>query len=231
MVPSSIKRINVILVLAIAVACPAVWSTAAAPARAASPSITAIVDSQKYGVLVIAGQGFTPRTTATIQIREATSGTLLGTAPAKVNTLGSFTGTASFTVAAGAPLLDRVAIRAIDDSQATTDDLLVTLSPPVTLVRAHLAGVQQALIDAQAAVNHWIGSAAQAREQLAAAQQALAAALNSGAPAGVIQQLQAALVAASQQYAAAEQELTAANATVDQLLAEAGGLQQDLNQG
>ena len=230
MFPTIITR-YILSFFLLVVAAGAVLGTAPfARAQVAGPCITAAVDTSSYGVILVSGQNFTPRSAATVDVLDASTSALLRDASVGVNSRGAFLYTVAIPVPSDAPLIEQVTIQATDATQARSGDLTVYLNPPVALVQIQLTGVQQDLAAARTAVHLRLLAVMQARQQLFAANQALAAALKKGAPPDVIAQLRAAVSLAQQQLAAAEQALAVAEAVLAQLQVAASALQQQLSQ-
>jgi hypothetical protein len=120
--------------------------THAAPAAraASSPSIAAIADAESYGVLMVEGQGFTPRSTATVQV-VAASGTVLASITASTSAAGGFVKIVSFTVACTSEAAQQVTVRAVDATQAVSNAYPLSLSSPLALAQTQLAMATSAL--------------------------------------------------------------------------------------
>jgi hypothetical protein len=227
---TSIARLLLSFLLLVGVSGALLGTRQAARAQVAGPSITAAADGSAYGVILVTGQNFSLRGVAILEVRDAASGALLKSVPVGVDSRGAFLYTVSIAVPKNAPLVEQVAIRATDTSQAVSADLVVDLHPPVALVQKQLTGAEQSLAAARTAVQPDVVAVMQAQQQLFAANQALAAAILKGAPADVIARLRAAVLLAQQQLAMAQQVLAVAQAVLAELQAATGALQQELSQ-
>jgi len=142
---SSAKRILLILILLVTVGGTALRVVPPSRAAPAAPSIATIIDARAYGVMLITGHGFTPNTSAMIDVCDSDTDAVLRDVSVKVDRFGNFSKTVSIPVPGGVALRETVTIHVTDASQAVTEDVVVPLRPESALAKQQLPAAQQAL--------------------------------------------------------------------------------------
>lgn len=152
MFSSSVRRFLLILALLITVGGTALRVVPAARAAPAGPTISTIIDAKAYGVMLVTGHGFTPNTTAVVDICDSYTDAVLRDVTVKVDRFGNFSKVVSIPVPSGVALRETVTIHVTDASQAVTEDVVVPLRPESAIATQQLPAAQQAL--AEALKNH-----------------------------------------------------------------------------